>query len=219
MALSCDAIIFDLDGVLIDSDAVIKRRWKRWAEDRGIPFEEVEAVNTGRPAIEVIEEVAPHLDPETEIDRLGDEMATDTEGLEAFDGAKALLNRLPQDRWAIATSGRHHTATSRMAHVRLPEPKVFVTADDVDQGKPDPEPYQQAADRLGVGPDRAVVLEDAPAGVESARRAGALVLGVATSTSPSALAEATAVIPHVSALDVRTEEAGLQVDWESREEA
>lgn len=213
MALSCDAIIFDLDGVLIDSDAVIRRRWKRWAEDRGIPFEEIEAIHTGRPAVEVIEEVAPHLDPEAEIERLGDEMATDTDGLEAFDGAKALLNCLPQDRWAIATSGRHHTATSRMAHVGLPEPEVFVTADDVDRGKPAPEPYQRAATQLGIDPERCVVLEDAPAGVESARRAGASVLGVATSKPPDALAAATAVIPRVSAVEVHPEENGIRVEW------
>ena len=197
----------------------ITRRWKRWAEERGIPFEEVEAVQTGRPAIEVIEEVAPHLDPEAEIDRLGDEMAADTEGVEAFDGAKALLDRLPEDRWAIATSGRHRTATARMTHVGLPEPEVFVTADDVEQGKPAPEPYQQAATGLGIDPGRCVVLEDAPAGVASARRAGASVLGVATSTSPNALAAATAVIPHVEALDVRAEEAGLRVDWQHEEQA
>ncbi|WP_208425795.1 MULTISPECIES: HAD family hydrolase [Salinibacter] len=217
MAHSCDAILFDLDGVLVDSEAVVRRQWKRWAEDRGIPFEEVEAVQTGRPAVEVIEEVAPHLDPETEIERLGDERATD--GLEAFDGAKALLNRLPRDRWAIATSGRRRTATARMAHVGLPEPEVFVTADDVERGKPAPEPYQQAATGLGIDPGRCVVLEDAPAGVASARRAGATVLGVATSQPPDALAAATAVIPHVKALDVRAGDAGLRVDWQHEEGA
>jgi len=213
MALSCDAIIFDLDGVLIDSDAVIRRRWKRWAEDRGIPFEKIEAIHTGRPAIEVIEEVAPHLDPEAEIDRLGDEMATDTDGLEAFDGAKALLDRLPQRQWAIATSGRRRTATSRMAHVGIPQPEVLVTADDVDRGKPAPEPYQRAAAQLGIDPERCVVLEDAPAGVESARQAGASVVGVATSKRPEALAGARVVIPQVNALQVDSEEKELRVEW------
>ena len=213
MALSCDAMIFDLDGVLIDSDAVIRRRWECWANERGIPFEEVEAVYSGRPAIEVIEEVAPHLDPEVEIDRLGEEMAADVEGLEAFDGAKRLLGRLPAGRWAIATSGRHRTATARMAHVDLPAPEVFVTADDVDQGKPNPEPYQRAADRLGLAPERCVVLEDAPAGVEAADRAGASVLGVATGHSPDALAAAAAVIPEVGALKVTPEDEKLRVDW------
>lgn len=213
MALSCDAIIFDLDGVLIDSDAVIRRRWERWADERGIPFEEVEAVYSGRPAIEVIEEVAPHLDPEAEIDRLGGEMAADVEGLEVFDGAKRLLGRLPAERWAIATSGRYRTATARMAHVDLPAPAVFVTADDVDQGKPHPEPYRRAADRLGLAPERCVVLEDAPAGVEAADRAGASVLGVATGHPPDALAAATAVIPEVGALEVTPEDEKLRVDW------
>ncbi|MEF8816243.1 MAG: HAD family hydrolase [Salinibacter sp.] len=213
MALFCDAILFDLDGVLIDSDAVIRRRWKRWADDRGIPFEEVEAVNTGRPAVEVIEEVAPHLDPETEIERLGDEMATDAADLEAFDGAKALLGRLPRGRWAIATSGRHRTATSRMAHVGLPEPEVLVTADDVERGKPAPEPYRRAADQLGIDPGRCVVFEDAPAGVESARRAGASVVGVATSAAPDALVAATAVVPQLNAVEIHPEGEGLRVDW------
>jgi len=213
MALSCDAIIFDLDGVLIDSDAVIRRRWQRWADERGIPFEDVEAVYSGRPAIEVIEEVAPHLDPEAEIERLGEEMAADADGLEAFDGAKALLRRLPADRWAIATSGRHRTATARMAYVDLPTPEVLVTADDVDRGKPNPEAYQRAADRLGIAPGQCVVLEDAPAGVEAADRAGASVIGVATNQAPDALAAATAVIPEVGALDVHLDDEGLRVDW------
>ncbi len=216
MAHSCDAILFDLDGVLIDSEAVVRRQWKRWAEDRGIPFEEVEAVQTGRPAVEVIEEVAPHLDPETEIERLGDERATD--GLEAFDGAKALLNRLPRDRWAIATSGRHRTATARMAHVGLPTPEVFVTADDVERGKPAPEPYQRAADQLGVDPGQCVVLEDAPAGVESARRAGATVLGVATSQPPDALAAATAVVPQLNAVEIHPGREELRVNWRRQKE-
>ena len=218
MALSCDAIIFDLDGVLIDSAAVIRRRWERWAEERGIPFEEIEAVHTGRPAAEVIEEVAPHLDPEAEIERLGDAMATDTDGLEAFDGAKALLERLPGDQWAIATSGRHRTATSRMAHVGLPTPEVLVTADDVEQGKPAPDPYQKAAAQLGSAPERCVVLEDAPAGVESAQRAGASVIGVSTSQPPDALGAATAVVPRLNALNIRSEGETLSVDWAGRAE-
>ncbi|WP_103020766.1 HAD family hydrolase [Salinibacter altiplanensis] len=213
MALSCDAILFDLDGVLVDSEAVVQGRWRRWAEDRDIPFEEVEAVHTGRPAIEVIEEVAPHLDPETEVERLGTEMATDTEELSAFDGAQALLRRLPEDQWAIATSGRHSTATSRLAQVGLPEPKVLVTADDVDRGKPDPEPYRRAAEQLGLDPGRCVVLEDAPAGVEAARRAGASVLGVATAMPPAALEAATAVVPQLNAVAVHSEGEELRVDW------
>lgn len=213
MALSCSAILFDLDGVLVDSDAAIRRRWQRWAEERGIPFEDIEAIYTGRPMVEVIQEVAPHLDPKAETERLGDMMATDTGDLTAFEGAEALLAGLPEGQWTIATSGRRRTATSRLAHVGLPVPDTLVTADDVEEGKPSPEPYLLAAQNLGVEPSRCVVVEDAPAGVEAARRAGAAVLALPTSQAPEALSAASAVVSRLKDLRVRSTNGTLLVEW------
>ena len=202
MPFSCRALLFDLDGVLVDSEAAVEQRWREWAQLRGVPFEEVEAVYHGRPAFEVIREVAPHLDPDAETDRMSDTIAAAPEKLRAFEGARALLDRLPDGRWTIATSGRRRTATNRLSHVGLPIPDTLVTADDVERGKPHPQSYRLAAERLGVDPEDCVVLEDAPAGVEAGRRAGAAVIGVATASPPEALSAADAVVREIGALDV-----------------
>jgi sugar-phosphatase len=208
MPLSCIAVIFDLDGVLIDSDAAIEHRWRQWAEEHDIPFEDVKAIYHGRPMVEVIQEVAPDLDPETEIDRMRDVMTAAPEHVLAFDGVKSILDDLPPERWAIATSARRRTATNRLDHVGLPTPNVFVTADDVTRGKPAPDAYELAAERLDVPPTDCVVFEDAVSGVEAARRAGTQVIGVATSTEPDALSDADAVVPSLSEVDVHLTKHG-----------
>lgn len=214
MPLTCEAVIFDLDGVLVNSDAVIERRWRQWADHHGIPFEEVEAVYHGRPMAEVIEEVAPHLDPEAETNQVGAHMATDFEGLTAFEGAASTIDGLPEDQWAIATSGRHRTATARLNQTNLPRPDTLVTADDVENGKPAPDPYLLAAEGLGLAPDRCLVLEDAPAGVESAQRAGATVIGVTTTNSPDALSAADALIRTIADIQIEPSDTGkLAVQW------
>lgn len=196
------AIIFDLDGVLIDSRALVERHWRRWAEEHGIPFEDIESIYHGRPSVEIIREVAPHLDAESAARRKRDRDAADTDGVSVFDGAAALLESLPADRWTIATSGTRKTATARLAHADLPEPDTLVTADDVDEGKPAPNPYLLAARRLGVAPEQSLVLEDAPVGVTGAQRAGAPVIGVAATSSADALSEADAVIQGLTDLEV-----------------
>jgi sugar-phosphatase len=202
MPFSCRVLLFDLDGVLVDSEAAVEQRWREWAELRGVPFEEVKAVYHGRPAFEVIREVAPHLDADAETDRMSDTIAAAPEKLRAFDGARALLDRLPDGQWTIATSGRRRTATNRLSHVGLPISETMVTADDVGHGKPHPQSYRLAAERLGVVPEDCVVFEDAPAGIEAGHRAGARVVGVATASPPEALAAADAVVPHIGAVDV-----------------
>jgi len=202
MPLSGRALLFDLDGVLVDSAAAIEKRWRQWADHYDIPFEEVEAVYHGRPAAEVIREVAPHLDVEAATAHMTDATTAGGDQLRAFDGAAALLRALPDRQWTIATSGRRRTATRRLSHVDLPRPDTLVTADDVERGKPDPEPYVLAAERLGVAPADCIVFEDAPAGVEAGRRAGAQVVGVATGSPPEALSAADLVVPEIGAVDV-----------------
>lgn len=208
MSLTCTAVIFDLDGVLVDSDAALEKRWRQWAERRDIPFDEVKAVYHGRPMTEVIKMVAPHLDPDAEMDRMMDLMTAAPDAVQAFDGAEELLNDLPNDRWAIATSGRRRTSTNRLHHVGLPVPNVFVTADDVTRGKPAPDAYELAAERLNVPPEDCIVFEDAPAGVTAAHRAGASVIGVAATTPADTLTDADIVVPSVADVDVTLDKHG-----------
>ena len=213
MSWSCDAIIFDLDGVLVDSNPIAERHWRGWAARHAVPFERIAAVHQGRPTIETIRLVAPHLDAETEAGRMEAAEGEDTDGLVVFAGAARLLTGLPRARWAIATSGTRRTATTRLTHVGLPVPEVLITADDVARGKPAPDPYLLAAARLGIVPSWCVVVEDAPAGIASARAAGARVIGVAATVSPRALGGADVVVRRLDDLGAEPRAGTLIVTW------
>ncbi len=202
MPLKCDAIIFDLDGVLVDSNGIAERHMRAWTERHGISFDHIASLHHGRTTVETIRLVAPHLDAKTEAALLEGAEAVDTDGLVAFARAAQLLASLPPDLWAIATSGTRQTAMIRLSHVGLPLPGVLVTADDVAAGKPSPEPYLLAATRLGIDPTRCVVIEDAPAGIASARAAGARVIGVTSSNSEYKLAGADIIVGRFADLRV-----------------
>jgi mannitol-1-/sugar-/sorbitol-6-phosphatase len=213
MPLVCDAIVFDLDGVLADSNAVVERHLRLWADRHAIAFERVLEVHHGRPTVETIAMLAPHLDARAEAVLLESLVADDTEGVRAFPGAGRLISALPAGRWGIATSGTRRIATVRLAHIGITRPDVFITADDVTRGKPAPDPYLLAARGLRISPERCLVVEDAPAGVEAARAAGAMVIGIASTLPAEALAGADAVLPRLDDLHVELHEGGLRVSW------
>jgi len=187
--LECDAILFDLDGVLIDSSACITRHWEAWAGQHGLELAAVMQVAHGIRTVETMRLVAPHLDAKKEAERFTAHEVVDTEGVVAIDGASQLLNGLPRYLWAIVTSGSYELASARLGRAGLPVPSTLVTADDVRQGKPAPEPYLVGAKRLGIAVERCVAIEDAPAGIEAARAAGMRVIGIATTHSREELLE------------------------------
>jgi sugar-phosphatase len=206
--IECDVILFDLDGVLIDSTVCITRHWRQWAQHYGLDLYTVMQVAHGIRTIETIRLVAPHLPAEEEERRFTVAEVADTEGVVAIEGASQLLNSLPSDAWAIVTSGSRELATARLRHAGLPGPSILVTADDVTQGKPAPEPYLVATMRAGIAADRCVVIEDAPAGIEAAQSAGMQVIAVSTTHSCQELLNADAVIACLSALRVTVETGG-----------
>ena len=205
--LTCDAILFDLDGVLINSSQVIARQWQRWAERHSIDMSAIQKIWHGRRAFEIIQEVAPHLDVDTETRWMRDAETTDVEGVAIQPGAAALLASLPIGSWAIATSGPRPVATARLNAVDLPIPAVFITGDDVQHGKPNPEPYLRAAQALDIAPERCVVIEDAVAGIEAGLAAGAQVIAVPTSHAPHELAKATVLVSYLAKLEVVVEDS------------
>lgn len=211
MQLTCSAVLFDLDGVLVDSAPVIERHWQRWGDRHGVPVSRIMALAHGRPSVEVMAAVAPHLDAATEARLMEAAAAVDEDGLTIYDAARALLAGLPEGRWAVVTSGNRQTATTRLAIGRFPEPPVLITADSVSHGKPHPEPYLAAAERLGVAPADCLVIEDAPAGVQSAKAAGMTAVAVTTTHAPPLLLDADAIIPDVSAVAITEQADHLEV--------
>jgi len=202
---SCSAILFDLDGVLVDSTASVARQWRKWAELKKIDPEPVMKIAHGVRALEIIRQVAPHLDAEEEVRRIESLEVDDQDGVSVMPGAAELLASVPDDRRAVVTSGRRHLATGRLQWAKLPVPKIMVPADDVSKGKPDPEPYLKAAELLGMKPSECLVIEDAPAGIRAARAAGMKVIGITSTYPASALQEADAVVKALAEIQVSTD--------------
>lgn len=177
----CKAILFDLDGVLVDSTGYIEQQWRRWAISMGLSPEPFLRVCHGRRALETIRLAAPHLDAEAEVAAFQpDDDGWSDLSLAPVEGAEALLQQLPVGSWAVATSGTRLVARDRLKRAGLPVPGVLVCAEDVLHGKPSPDVYLLAAAELGVDPADCVVIEDAPAGVEAARAAGMRVVALTT---------------------------------------
>jgi sugar-phosphatase len=204
--VECSALLFDMDGVLIDSTPAVERVWRQWAIDHG--FEPVEVVRAahGRPSITTIREYLPnadHLAENREVERCEIE---DLEGIVALPGAMELLSALPRQRWAIVTSCTRPLAEVRLRAAGLPRPIALITSSDVKNGKPAPEPYTKAAQVLGFDSGDCVVVEDAPAGVRAGKSAGAKVIGISTIADDVELRESGAdwVVENCAAIALAT---------------
>jgi sugar-phosphatase len=206
----CSAILFDLDGVLVDSTRAVDREWRTWAKRKGVDGDAIMAIAHGVRTIEVIRQVAPHLDAEAEAREIEDEEAHDPDVV-AMPGAVDLVRSLPERNWGVVTSGTRLLASARLQFCGLPVPKVLVTSDDVTNGKPHPEPYLKGAAGLGLSPGECLVIEDAPAGIQSARAGGMKVIGIASTYSVSQLGAADAVIKSFGELSVQVAKDRLTV--------
>ena len=208
--VSCRAILFDLDGVLVDSTVIVERHWRIWAAQHGLQSEHILANAHGRRTMDTLRAVASHLhlDLEQEAALLEKREVEDTEGLITVPGAAGLLLALPDHSWAVVTSGSRLLATTRLQAVGLPIPQTLVTAEQVRLGKPHPEGYVKAAMLLGLEPQDCLVIEDAPAGIQAAHAAGSRVVGVTTTFSVADIDEADFVVPELSRLRLAFTENG-----------
>ena len=198
----CAAILFDLDGVLVDSTRSVTRQWRLWAQEHSIDPDRTVSIAHGRRSIEVIRILAPHLDAEKETVRLEAREAADLEGVEVMPGAADLLRSIPDGRWCVVTSGTRRLATSRLRLANLPIPKVLVSADDVVQGKPHPEPYLKGAELLGMKPQDCLVIEDAPFGIEAAHAGGMKAIALPTTFPAEELKSADAIAEKLAQIEV-----------------
>jgi sugar-phosphatase len=210
--LRCTAILFDLDGVLVDSAECIERTWRGWAARHRLDPEKVVTAAHGRRTRETIQLVAPELAADAEVASLEANEAMTAEGVHEIEGARELLAGLFRNSWAIVTSGIRTVAEFRIRLMGLPAPAVMICADDIERGKPDPEGYLAAAEGLGRKPADCIVIEDAPAGVEAARHAGMRVIAIIGTYPVEMLKQADAVVKRLKDLTVRREGAQILID-------
>lgn len=181
--IHCSGVLFDLDGVLIDSTPAVTRVWRGWAARHGLNPEEVVRRAHGRPSIATIRELLPQADAASENRIVEQSEIDDIAGIVPLPGAQELLQALPPDRWTVVTSCTRPLAKVRLRAAALKVPEQMVTCSDVENGKPHPEPYLKGAAALGLAAGDCVVIEDAPAGIRSGKAAGARVIAVRT-TAP-----------------------------------
>lgn len=180
--IRCQAVLFDMDGVLVDSTQVVDRVWRKWALERGFDPERVVRAAHGRPSIDTVRDFLPNADDHTENLEVERQEVEDLEGVVAMPGAVALVNSLPAGRWTVVTSATRPLAEVRLRTAGIPILPTLITAGDIQHGKPHPEPYQKAAARLGYPTSECVVVEDAPAGIRAGKAAGARVIGFPTTS-------------------------------------
>jgi len=189
-SIRCRGVLFDLDGVLVDSTPAVARVWAGWARTHGFDPDDVVKKAHGRLSITTIRELLPGADHAAEDREVERREVADIEGVVPLPGAMELLQALPLERWAIVTSCTRPLAGVRIRAAGLPKPRYLVTSTDVKHGKPDPEPYLKGAQLLDVSASECIVIEDAPAGIQAGKAAGARVVALRTTASDAELEQA-----------------------------
>lgn len=190
-----DAFLFDMDGTILTSIASAERVWSQWALRRGLDVEAFLPTIHGVQSVETIRKLGLEgIDPVAEAALITQAEIDDVEGIDAIAGAATFLRSLPADRWAIVTSAPRPLAERRLIAAGLPHPPLIIAAEDVSRGKPAPDCFLLAAERLGVLIADCLVFEDAPAGIAAAEAAGASIV-VITATHKDLMATSYATMP------------------------
>ena len=211
--IRCSALLFDMDGVLIDSTPAVARVWRRWALAHGFNPEEVVAKAHGRPSISTVRDYLPDADHQALNREVERQEMEDLEGVAPLPGAIELLTELPADRWTIVTSSTRPLAEVRLRAAGLPIPERMITSSDINNGKPHPEPYLKAAERLGFPAGECVVVEDVPAGIRAGKAAGARVIAFTTTAPVGELKHAGAdwILRNCADISIETGREGINV--------
>jgi sugar-phosphatase len=189
MKFQASAILFDMDGTLVNSTAVVEHTWTEWARANGYDPEYVVSYSHGRPTEETLRVIAPHINAETEAAVLLAKEELDPTPILSIPGAREAVAAAARfGKWAVVTSATRRLAKARLRMTGLAAPPVLISSGDIQHGKPHPEPYLRAAEQLGVLPADCIVFEDAPTGIEAGQAAGMMVIGLATTFPASELA-------------------------------
>jgi mannitol-1-/sugar-/sorbitol-6-phosphatase len=207
--LSCQGILFDMDGILISSLEAVERSWSKWAELRGFDPAVARRIAHGRRAVDTITNLCPDCDSAVELRLIEDIEVADNEGLTVLPGVCDLLRSLPADRWTVVTSATERLARVRLAAGKIPAPERLVTADRVTLGKPHPEPFLAGAALLGFAPEDCVVFEDSAAGAIAGRAAGCTVVATTFSHSAESLEAAHYLVEDLTGVRAEVTSGGL----------
>jgi sugar-phosphatase len=203
--------LFDMDGVLISSIEAAVRCWRRWAKRYGVPNADEFEIPHGVRSIDIVKRLRPDIDPLEGLRAIEDMEVEDVADLQVLPGVKVLLESLPLERWAIVTSATRRLLLARLKAAGLPVPERIISAEMVERGKPDPEPYRRGAELLDFRPEECVVVEDAPSGVGAGKAAGCRVLGVLGTHSAAELRGADWIVGSLEGLAVMVKPDGLEL--------
>jgi len=195
-------ILFDMDGVLVSSIGSVERSWTKWALEVGLDPEEAIAKAHGRRSIDSVRAMRPDLDAVEENRKILNWEIEDQEGVEQLAGVSALIAQLPATVWTVVTSAARSLAVARMGAAGIAPPAKFISGDEVNKGKPDPEPYRKGAELLGFDPQDCLVIEDAVSGATAGRAAGCKVLATTLSHSIESLIAADWIVETLEGIHV-----------------
>ena len=204
-----EAVIFDMDGTLIDSTPAVVRAWTTWASEHGLTADEL-GRHHGVPSASVVRALVTEDVYPSALARINELEINDVHDIVVLPGAAEALASLVGAKNAIATSCTVPLARARIAAAQLVPPSILVTVDDVAHGKPAPDPFLEAARRLQVDPTRCLVVEDAPKGLEAAHAAGCFTLAVVT-TTPRDQLDADAIVDDLSHVRFDSTPTGIRV--------
>jgi sugar-phosphatase len=218
-AIDCQGILFDLDGVLVDSTPAVARVWTIWAHEHGFDPQETVHRAHGRPSLSTIRELLPNADHAAENAVVEQMEIEDVRGVIPLPGATDLLEALPADRWTVVTSCTRALALVRLRVAGLPVPARMVTSTDIVNGKPHPEPYLRGAALLGIAPEECIVFEDAPAGVRSGKAAHSRVVALLTTAPDRLLREAGAdwIVKDAASVSLATADGARGISLQLRD--
>lgn len=210
--VKCKAVLFDLDGTLVDSGLCIEHLWSHWADKNHINVEYVLSNIHGRTIEETLKLISPYFDNSKCADEIKKLALKELNHIKSIPGAVAFMKKLPMNYLAIVTSGAKQVSMQSIISAGIPIPDVMITAEDITHGKPDPEPYLKAAKFLGVQPNECLVFEDANSGIQSALAAGMRIIAIGKN-SDLALREGIMSIENYENIDAKIEKKFICLSW------
>lgn len=209
LSIHCQAVLFDMDGILISSIGSVERTWTKWSLMRGIDPARTLALAHGRRALETLAALRPDLDGEAELKIVEEIEMADDEDMRVLPGVPELLRALPRDRWTVVTSATDRLTRARLAAGGIPVPERLVTAEHVTRGKPHPEPFLAGAALLGFAPQQCVVFEDSAAGAQAGRQAGCTVIATTFSHPAESLDAAHYLVEDLTGVTAQSSPEGV----------